>query len=579
MRFFKSFNLLHRRTKSATFVPGLSAPSLDFPATTNIRSSSFTIGDCHRSTAPLSLFDLVTSNPPPIPVNFNHLYDTPSDRVLGIWRSRRNSDKSSLANIQSSVNKELARLSEAVNFWISEYGKLQILLRDCHEELVAERLKSAKLERIIEELRHEKASFGVSLDLSADQSGDTSFTRFSGDTSTLQSQKSQVLLYPRTGLPSTSSASGSDSLGESKKPRTLDEYSSALRMTLAARKELRDQKKISKFWKRLAVAIEEHQDTITPSVSTISSIREVIPADRQAAVQALMSRRALSAKLAVENTSRTIDSAGLKLLTDRQTPTGAAYTLDTSASKESVFSRLEPLASESMKQEISVLFGSGSVSRSLASSSSRRNSSLEASGSISYTAGLSRHASHSLSIESFQDISMIFQRAFGVDTSSSKCESAGQSTKASDSASADIRLPVSMSNKKLIASASSTCLPIPPLVSTNSQVWVNVDSTNIKTNTRPLGDSRRKNDAPPHSIKTASKECTSRRSWHRYMAKSSPQKRRSVEDQPPSSRETGALQAAEGKENSGFSMSIPAFKRSSRLPVPSRALNERNPCV
>ncbi|PPQ78146.1 hypothetical protein CVT25_015479 [Psilocybe cyanescens] len=568
MRFFKAFNLLHRRTKSATFVPGVSAHTLDFPTvTTDLRSSSFTVREgCHNA-APLSLFDLVTSNQPPIPVNFNHLHDT-SDRVLGIWRSRRNSDRNSLASLQSSVNKEISRLSEAVNFWILEYTKIQNLLRDCHEELVAERLKTVKLEKVIEEVRKENTTLSAPLDLHQKDAGNTNLTGFSGDTSrtcqtiSIPDQKNQVILYPRTQLPSTSS--GSDSLSESIKPRTLDEYSFALRMTLMARKELRDQKKITKFWKNIAVTVDEHH-VITPSVSTISSIRDVIPSDRQAAVQALISRRALSAELKVETTSATTYNTRAKA--EDVVPEKVACTLTSSLSKTSGFSGLGPLASESMKQEINILFGSSSIPRRLASSPTRQNGSLEVSRSTSSKGELLGNINHSISIESFEDISMIFQRAFGVD-SNSKSKTVGQLSKDSGPALINIHLPNSISSKELIASSSSGCLPISSLTSTYSQVWVNVESPKPETDNTVVGNSHATINAPHQTIKLASKECTSRRSWQRYMSRSSIPNRRSGEDQLPS-KEIVMQKPAEGKENSGFSMSLPAFKkRNSRLPVP-----------
>ncbi|KAJ6500346.1 hypothetical protein C8R45DRAFT_862764, partial [Mycena sanguinolenta] len=70
-------------------------------------------------------------------------------------------------------------------------------------------------------------------------------------------------------------------------PRTPDEYKSALTLTLKTRKELRDAKKVAKFWKRIARE-EGRPGIITPSVSTISSIYEPLPADRQRAVQELL---------------------------------------------------------------------------------------------------------------------------------------------------------------------------------------------------------------------------------------------------------------------------------------------------
>ncbi|KAJ7074398.1 hypothetical protein C8F01DRAFT_1361056 [Mycena amicta] len=73
-------------------------------------------------------------------------------------------------------------------------------------------------------------------------------------------------------------------------PRTQDEYKASLNMTLKARKELRDAKKVAKYWKQLVL---ENAPTgiVTPSVSSISSIHEPLPPERQKAVDELISTR------------------------------------------------------------------------------------------------------------------------------------------------------------------------------------------------------------------------------------------------------------------------------------------------
>ncbi|KAJ7156107.1 hypothetical protein C8R43DRAFT_949605 [Mycena crocata] len=73
-------------------------------------------------------------------------------------------------------------------------------------------------------------------------------------------------------------------------PRTPDEYRSSLNLTLKARKELRDTKKVAKFWKRVAQE-DGRSGIVTPSVSSISSIHEPLSAERQRAVEELISTR------------------------------------------------------------------------------------------------------------------------------------------------------------------------------------------------------------------------------------------------------------------------------------------------
>lgn len=73
--------------------------------------------------------------------------------------------------------------------------------------------------------------------------------------------------------------------------RTPEHYQSALNLTLSIRKELKSQKKRSKFWKKLAREDDRHASTVTPSPSDISSIRQDLTPARQSALDALVARR------------------------------------------------------------------------------------------------------------------------------------------------------------------------------------------------------------------------------------------------------------------------------------------------
>src|SRR6202021_2293845 len=73
-------------------------------------------------------------------------------------------------------------------------------------------------------------------------------------------------------------------------PRTSDEYLSAIGMTLRLRREVKDTRKVVKFWKRAARETQEHAGTCTPSVSNISSIREQLSEERQTAVDDLLTK-------------------------------------------------------------------------------------------------------------------------------------------------------------------------------------------------------------------------------------------------------------------------------------------------
>ncbi|CCM05397.1 uncharacterized protein FIBRA_07613 [Fibroporia radiculosa] len=77
-------------------------------------------------------------------------------------------------------------------------------------------------------------------------------------------------------------------------PRTPNEYSSQVRCTLRARQDAREWHKRAKFWKGKARESSAHLETVTPSVSNISSVVEVLSGDRQRALDILIERRRAS---------------------------------------------------------------------------------------------------------------------------------------------------------------------------------------------------------------------------------------------------------------------------------------------
>ncbi|KAK7023815.1 hypothetical protein R3P38DRAFT_3396274 [Favolaschia claudopus] len=139
-------------------------------------------------------------------------------------------------------------------------------------------------------------------------------------------------------------------------PRTQDEYKSSLNLTIKTRKELRDVRKIAKFWKNVAQD-EGRLDIVTPSVSTISSIHETLPPERQKAVEELMvTRRRLSPEsqskaieLAVAGLPNSASSSSSSLTSTSLASTSADITPSNSAIE---LHCLSPLASESFKSEL-----------------------------------------------------------------------------------------------------------------------------------------------------------------------------------------------------------------------------------
>ncbi|KAF8906025.1 hypothetical protein CPB84DRAFT_1745230 [Gymnopilus junonius] len=303
MRFFKAFNLLHRRTTSATFVPAGPHFSLGSP----------------DPTASLSLFDLIASRRP-----FSDLKDDH-------WWSRRSRDMDSMASLQPPLMQECRHLVEPIDFWIEEYSKIRDLLKRCHAELLDQRSITIALERKINENSQEMAYLRTSLALA-------------GPPAT----PAQV---PNVCSPA---ANSQNITTISTNSRTLDQYYSALRMTLQTRKALREQKKISKYWKNLAVTGGQ-QNTVTPSVSAVSSVRETLPAHRQEALEALIARRGVNTQAndlrSENNLSQILYNTSQEISRNHTGLKEIVTTLPSSLSNGSQFSRLGPLASESVKHE------------------------------------------------------------------------------------------------------------------------------------------------------------------------------------------------------------------------------------
>lgn len=395
MRFFKAFNILHRRAKSATFVPGTPPFHLHPP---NVRGSFSFCGPSGQKDKAPSLFDLVTSRPP-IPGNFNHIHGGPG--TSGLWRLHR-SGRTSTTSIEPDIENEQLRLRDAIDFWIHEHSILQGLLKNSEENLLLEQRKVVALEHLIEADRREKLEL------------QTHYENLLGKLHPADDQAPSMpaLSKPQPPHSFESSVPREPFHEQSVKLRTLDEYSSALRMTLTTRRQLRDQKKATKFWKRQAIS-EGTQFIMTPSVSTLSSLHEVLPVERQAALDALVSRLGLTSKLAKSHANDSLSYPSMTMINVRSLSNEGSQsgmsTLPPSLSRTSGTSRLGPLASESMKTEISLIFGSQNKLRqpppptrapALASKYLKKE----------YRASIS---SQMIDIESFSDLNLVFEVCYG----------------------------------------------------------------------------------------------------------------------------------------------------------------------
>ena len=541
MRFFKAFNLLHRRTKSDSFVSGSAFESV----TTDSEPPS------RRSSVPVSLFDLVTSQ---IPANFKHLSD----------RGPEGSGASVTLPVFGLEKEMNARLIDANNRWAKEYSNIQCQLKECRQELHAERRKvqclQHKLEednRIIFDLHMLIGRFEGLLDLSNHPATGSSQDTISGGAGVLLNVSARPNFVKST--------------------RTMDEYLSALRMTLDTRKKLRDQKKVALFWKRKALDNNELHSSITPSVSTISSIHDPLPVDRQIALDALISRRNLHSTFGDQIGWKDTFSGSPKALVSKLPTCEPADEIDSPiaiarlpamSSENSPSSRLGPLASESIKAEVnSLLSSSNSVKYPIPQKrreSSRSSSLIERLAKLtSATSTPSKKTDLMLDADSFGDLHVMFavrhslngkirwltailQPTFGVDKLL-----VDESNATSNRIDMEDDLSISMTSVLPPPTSVPVSLGLP-----SGSVF---RTSNIPTR-RVVVTSR--NEVTANTLKQVSKDCTSRRSWQRYKARpaTTTKVKTGLEGNVSPKRVPGSHKAGKDKENT-FARGIPIFKR------------------
>jgi hypothetical protein len=165
-----------------------------------------------------------------------------------------------------------------------------------------------------------------------------------------------------------------------------------LNTILNVRRDLRDSKKIARFWKRAAKEDSEaHVDTVTPSISMISSIHEVLSEERQSRVATLMARRksrvrtymtSLGYDSGLDNNSSDqgyhshADCQASIVIPTIRTPTPAVHAEHSSEHHDlstipSYLPNLPPLASESFRQELVTSVSYRSVSKQITTSRSK----------------------------------------------------------------------------------------------------------------------------------------------------------------------------------------------------------------
>ncbi|KAJ7184112.1 hypothetical protein C8R46DRAFT_1343273 [Mycena filopes] len=358
MRFFRSLpGFLHRRSKSESSIPK-PAPARD-----------------HILHRPQSLdaaqAALFAAAVPTCPQTF--LFPTPADASNAVFEletanSRLRSDVSTLADECARLRSQLDATRADLFTQLHRNTSIQRQAQASKSELDALNLKLAQYERFLGLMinvgLHQRVLGDAHAALRAGIDPDTALVDAIKGAAAIPGSAWSTLIHSVTG------------------PRTPDEYRSSLTLTLKTRKELRDAKKVAKFWKRVAQEDGQQSEMVTPSVSTISSIHEALSPERQKAVEELISSRRRSS---LSSQNGTIDPASVPIPASASSSTSSSTSsasistdfnppadITPSNSRTELPPCLSPLASESFKSELASLSsntrlfkrGQPSVSRS-----------------------------------------------------------------------------------------------------------------------------------------------------------------------------------------------------------------------
>ena len=346
MRFFKSFRLLHRRTKSEgdviavlaaqsaaqTACGSFSAQRASFqclPATTF--GSNFPLVDAVNFTPPDSSLPFFN----PIDLYASFPYTAPAHLLAY-----------SVETNTAELEAELATLREANRTLDAELVEITKEAKDARTAFYAEMTKNAYLKR------------QAMVDAERIQTFIFSFTRYRAIDGLLASVGLHKAVLEEAlatlndgGNPedvimdvinrARTNSRGTAIIGS----RTPEQYGAILDMTLKVRKELKGHKKITKFWKQAAQQDGKHKETITPSPSDISSINEKLSPDRQKAVDDLAARRR---EIATHSLATCDSISFVKSIT---LPASQEVTSSSTVYSDGL-SNLPPLVSESIKREM-----------------------------------------------------------------------------------------------------------------------------------------------------------------------------------------------------------------------------------
>lgn len=366
MRLFKSFRLLHRRTKSDGDIINIAGQPTYQAIHDSLLPSRQNVLDVTLQNSSLcgDVFSLVPS------LSFNpiNLYlPTPSNATSPL--PSKNAAISDILNLEA----ELAALREANQTLKTDLADVIKEVTEVRAALYAEMSASAYRKQQMRLASQRIQGFTVT------------FARYEAIDQLLASigLHKAVLDEALTALETDRSAkevvvdavrraetkAGGNSL-DAAPPTTITgtRHAASLNMTLQVRKELRGCKKVTKFWKQVAQQDDKHGDVITPSPSDISSIHEPLSTERRKAVRELIARRRehfVQARglTSMSGSTSSVESATIlsaykmvtnEVLFDSNVElSGSTLNSDsTSTVQAEVVSSLPPLASESIKIEL-----------------------------------------------------------------------------------------------------------------------------------------------------------------------------------------------------------------------------------
>lgn len=364
MRFFKSFSLLHRRTKSDSAANyGISKPQIS-----SRPHSAPNFGGVHATPAFPHSEILSSAVPCGSPVITSPIA-VPAGAIPILTRPTLAAANARILELEAENN----HLKVTTHAMATQFAALQAELLDARSDLYAElhkeqsRVRQTKAdEEEVDRYEERLSQYDkfIRLMINIGQHAEPVFSRAhtalrageDADMALVDSIK-EAAAKPDSPWASLISAV----IG----PRAPEQYVSALNLTLSVRKELRQCRKVVKFWKQLAQQDYGNADAITPSNSDISSIHELLPPQRQAAVNALLAKYPQSARLLNNGTEQKADPLPLSLDTVDEILTTYVVPNATTSTFPSVYDStptvhstyiLPPLASVSFKRELAASF-------------------------------------------------------------------------------------------------------------------------------------------------------------------------------------------------------------------------------